>query len=93
MTKRFADTEQMLDLREQIVEKMEKDLESKLQMNDEMSQHLCKKMIDEFFGSFEIFEFESMEDYRDSLVKEYKDKFVMIYDNYRDFAKGPRKCK
>mmetsp|Transcript_23612 Transcript_23612/g.20533 ORF Transcript_23612/g.20533 Transcript_23612/m.20533 type:complete len:103 (-) Transcript_23612:394-702(-) len=48
-------------------------------------------MINECFGSFELGEFDSLSDFTESFIKEYRDKFVEIYDNYREYAKGPRK--
>lgn len=92
MTKEYADTIQFSDLRNEIAEKMEKDFESKLSTNDELSQNLCKRLINEFFNSFSLPSFIHLEDIKESLLLEYKEKFLLFYDNYKGFAKGVRKC-
>lgn len=92
MTKDFADTIQLLELRSEIVEKMDKDFESKLQINDDLSQHLCKKLINEFFNSFDLPSLMTLEDVKESTILEHKDRFLIFYDNYKNFAKGARKC-
>jgi len=93
MTKEFAEVAQLIDLRNEIMEKMEYEFELKLQVNDEFSQLLCKKIVNELFNSFNLPAILSMEDIRESLIMEYKQKFLSFYDNYKKFAKGAHKCK
>ncbi len=93
MTKEFAEVAQLIDLRNEITEKMETELENKLQINDELSQLLCKKIVNELFNSFNLPALLSMEDIRESLILEYKQQFLSFYDNYKKFAKGVHKCR
>jgi hypothetical protein len=92
MTKDFAETSQFLDLRNEMAERMEKDFEQKLELNDELSQNLCKRLINEFFNSFNIPAMVNLDDIRESLLLEHKEKFLLFYDNYKSFSKGSRKC-
>lgn len=92
MTKDYAELAQLIDLREEIVSKMESEFESKIQTNDDLSQYLCKKLVNELFNSFNLPALLSLDDIRESFVLEYKQKFLMFYENYKKFAKGPHKC-
>jgi len=91
-TREFAEVAQLIDLRNELLDKMETDFESRLQMNDELSQSLCKRIVNELFNSFNLPALLSMEDIRESLILEYKQKFLVFYDNYKKFAKGTHKC-
>ena len=93
LTKEYADTTQLLELRNELVEKMENDFESKLQLNDDLSQHLCKKLINEFLNSFDLPSLMTLDDIKESTILEYKQTFLNFYDNYKTFAKGAHKCK
>jgi len=90
-TREFAEVAQLIDLRNELLEKMETDFESRMQMNDELSQSLCKRIVNELFNSFNLPALLSMEDIRESLILEYKQKFLVFYDNYKKFAKGTHK--
>jgi len=92
-TREFAEVAQLIDLRNELLEKMEADFESRLQLNDDLSQNLCKRIVNELFNSFNLPALLSMEDIRESLILEYKQKFLLFYDNYKKFAKGTHKCK
>jgi hypothetical protein len=92
-TKEYANTSQLLELRNELVEKMETDLDAKLLLNDDLSQHLCKKLIDEFFNSFDLPSLQTLQDVRESMLLEHKERFLLFYENYKNFAKGASKCK
>ena len=51
MTKEFAEVSQMIDLRSEIVDKMESEFDSKVQLNNDLSENLCKKLVNELFNS------------------------------------------
>jgi hypothetical protein len=91
--KEFAEIAQLIDLRGEIIEKMEAEFESTLQLNNDLSENLCKKIVSELFNSFNLPALLSMEDIRESLILEYKQKFEQFYDNYKKYAKGVHKCK
>lgn len=93
MTKEFAELAQLIDLRNEISDKMESEFDTKMQLNDEMGQLICKRLVTELFNSFNLPSFLSMDDIRESLIIEYKHKFLSFYDNYKKFAKGAHKCK
>ena len=52
LTKEIGEIGDIIELRNELVEKMEKDFSERLQLNDESSQDLCKKLINEIFNSF-----------------------------------------
>ena len=72
---------------------MEKDFCDKLQYNDESSQDLCKKLINEFFNSFQFPSIANLDDIKESLIKDQRADFIRFYENYKNFARGPHKCK
>lgn len=93
MAKDFAEVSHMIDMRSEIIEKMEAEFDQALQLNDDLSENLCKKLVNELFNSFNLPALLSMEDIRESLILEYKQKFQQFYENYKKFAKGAHKCK
>ena len=72
LTKEYADLTQLLELRAEMTERMEKDFEAKLRLNDDLSQHLCKKIIGEFFNDYDLPSFLTLDDINESMLKEHK---------------------
>ena len=92
-TKDFADLNQLLEFRNSILDEIENDFSQRLQKNDEISQHLCKVLINEFFNSFDLASLLDEKEIKESTLHEYKEKFLAFYENYKIFAKGAHKCK
>lgn len=89
----FADLNQLLEFRSSALDEIETDFINRLQKNDEVSQHLCKVLINEFFGSFDLGALFADKEVKESALLEYKEKFFSFYENYKLFAKGAHKCK
>lgn len=92
-TKEFADIHQLIDFRNSILDEIETDFTNRLLKNDEVSQHLCKVLINEFFSSFNLASFFDNKELKESTLHEYKEKVLAFYENYKIFAKGAHKCK
>jgi len=92
-TREFADINQLLDFRNSIIDEIDTDFSSRLQKNEEVSQHLCKVLINEFFNSFDLTSLFDNKELKESTLHEYKEKFIAFYENYKIFAKGSHKCK
>lgn len=93
LTKEIADIEQQIELRNEIVEKLEKDFESKKQLNSELSLYLCKKILNEIFNTFNPPVIATINDVKESTLKEAKNQFIKSYTEYNEETKGPHKCK
>jgi len=92
-TKDFADVDQLIEFRNNIQDEIESDFQTRMQKSEEMSQHLCKVLINEFFNSFELSSLFDNKELKESTLIEYKEKFQTFYENYKLFAKGAHKCK
>lgn len=93
LTKDIADIGQQIELRNEIIEKMEKDFESKKQLNSELSLYLCKKILNEIFNTFNPPMIATINDVKESTLKEAKNQFVRAYTEYNEETKGPHKRK
>jgi len=91
MCKDIGEVGEVLELRSEVVEKMEKDFSDKIVFNDENSQDLCKKLINEFFNSFQLPAMVNFADIKESLIKDHRNDFIKFYENYKSFARGPHK--
>lgn len=91
ITKDFAETSQLLELRFEMQDKFEKDFEEVLKNNKELSQNLCKRIISEFITDFDTQSYSSLSEMPESLIQEQKEKFMFFYENYKEFAKGASK--
>ncbi len=92
-TKDFADVDQLIEFRNNIQDEIESDFQTRMSKSEEMSQHLCKVLINEFFNSFELSSLFDNKELKESTLIEYKEKFSTFYENYKLFAKGAHKCK
>lgn len=91
-TKDFADVDQLIEFRNNIQDEIESDFQTRMSKSEEMSQHLCKVLINEFFNSFELSSLFDNKELKESTLIEYKEKFSTFYENYKLFAKGAHKC-
>jgi len=90
-TKDFADVNQLIEFRNNIQDEIESDFQTRMQKSEEMSQHLCKVLINEFFNSFDLSSLFDNKELKESTLIEYKEKFQTFYENYKLFAKGAHK--
>lgn len=91
--KGFVDAAKIIELRHELAEKIERDLESKEALNKEMSSANCSEMIIAFIHSFKFPHYTSVDEIRPTLLKEKRDEFNRFILSYLKHAKGPSKCK
>mmetsp|Transcript_30041 Transcript_30041/g.34760 ORF Transcript_30041/g.34760 Transcript_30041/m.34760 type:complete len:669 (+) Transcript_30041:3-2009(+) len=91
MVKEIAETEQFIELRSRFSEEILEDFESKKTLNHELSLTLCKDIINHIFGLFAPPDINSIDDIRESTLREYKARFTRLYEDYIKESKGPFK--
>lgn len=90
-TKTLLDAGQILDLKREFREKMEKEFENKEKINEEKSKIIATNLVYSFFNAFKLPTIDSVETYKATLIKEKQIEFNNFMGVYLQKAKGPYK--
>ena len=90
-TRDFLDGGQILDLKKEFKEKMEKEFESRSKLNEEKSKIVSTNLIFSFFNAFKLPTIDSVDNFKATLIKEKQMEFNNFLSIYFQKAKGPYK--
>lgn len=89
--KDYAEAAQFIELREKFSEEMLEDFENKKHLNNELSLTLSKNILNHIFSLFVPPTITSIQDIKESTLREYKANFIALYEDYIKESKGPFK--
>lgn len=90
-TRDFLDGGQIIDLKSEFKEKMEKEFENRLRLNEEKSKIVSTDLIYGFFNSFKMPSLDTVDNFKATLIKEKQIEFNNFLTIYLQKAKGPYK--
>ena len=90
-TRELLDAGQIIDLKKDFKEKMEKEFDSRLKLNEEKSKIVSTNLIYSFFNAFKLPNIDSIDNFKATLVKEKQIEFNNFLSIYIQKAKGPYK--
>lgn len=91
--KDIIDSSKMLELKEELKEKMQKDYYEKEQLNSGKSQTASKNLLYSFLNGFKVPVVDNIDNLKITLLKEKNTDLNNFLAQYNKKAKGPSKCR
>ena len=92
-TRELLDGGQIIDLKKEFKEKMEKEFDSREKLNEEKSKIVSTNLIYSFFNAFKLPTIDNVDNFKNTLIKEKQIEFNNFLSIYFQRAKGPFKGK